>query len=51
LKKYRFVFSPEILLGFSSPSEDRNSGFGESSGNLILGRVDVASGPVNLKNS
>ena len=41
---------PEILLVLASPGEDRDVIFSQGGGNLILGRVDVAGRPTNLKN-
>jgi hypothetical protein len=41
--------SPKIFFSFTTPGEDWDAGFGQSSGHLVLGRVDVACGPVNLE--
>lgn len=39
---------PEILLALATPGEHGNVVFGQGGSDLVLGRVDVASGPTNL---
>ena len=40
---------PEVFLALPSPSKDWYSSLSKSSSYLILGRVDVASGPAHLR--
>jgi hypothetical protein len=42
---------PEVFLGLSTPGKDGDSGLGQGSGHLVLGRVDVTGGPVNLQSA
>ncbi len=41
--------SPKVLLALSPPGEDRDGVFRQSGRNLVLGRVDVAGSPADLR--